>query len=198
MMRHICFAVIACWIMSACSTSDEEQASIPLPPRADQIESESFGVEYLYSDSARVTAQLEAEHVIEKKEKKDSDNSPEKIAHYFDKGIHIKFFNKRGRESSVVSANYGVLYKEQGVAELKGNVILNKVSTGERLETEQLFWDQEKDSIYVERDQFLKITTPDKVITGKGLRTNTAFEPYFIYNISGQFSIKDGEGGMIE
>lgn len=182
-------------LLIACSSNDVEQVAIPIPSDADQIESESFGVEYLYSDSARVTARLEAKHVIEKKEIEQiaEEDPEERLVHYFDQGLLIRFFNIRGQATSTVKANYGVLYKEERIAELKGNVVLDKFSTGERLETEQLFWNQEKDSIYVNRDEFIRITTPEQIITGKGLRTNTAFEPYFIYNVSGQFTVEDGK-----
>ena len=47
----------------ACTSSADEQA---LLPEQEALEIESFGVEYLFSDSARLTARLLATHVIEK------------------------------------------------------------------------------------------------------------------------------------
>lgn len=192
-MRKVIFCCFCCWIvLMACSSPEQEQVAIPLPSDSDKIESESFNVTYFYSDSARVTAKLEAQHVIEKMEPSEEEESEEIKLHYFDQGIFIRFFNILGQTTSTVKANSAVLDQEAGIAELKGNVILDNLNSGDKLETEQLFWNQEKDSIYVERDEFIRITTTEQVITGKGLRTNTSFEPYFIYNVSGQFTIQDG------
>jgi len=184
-------------MLLACTQTSQDIASIPIPSEDDNIESESFGVEYLYSDSARVTARLEAPHVIEKKEKlEETDEEGEETVHYFDQGLLITFYSAGGRQSGTVSANRGHLLKEKGIAELKGNVVLIKLDyrgqVEKKLETEQLFWDQEKDSIY--NHDYVRITTPDKIIIGhEGFKTNTAFDPFQVFGIQGEFEVEEEE-----
>ena len=147
---------------------------------------ESFGVEYVYTDSAQLAAKLRAARVIEKIEK---EGSQVQTIHYFSGGVEIEFFDPIGRPRSHMTSREGVLYREKRIAEMNGDVVLTNYK-GERLETEQLFWDDQKDSIYTTK--FIRIETPDKVITGsRGLRSNTSFTAYTIYGIRGEIEAED-------
>lgn len=145
------------------------------------VKVESFGVEYVFSDSAIVTANLRAQHVIERT---DSIDGREEDVHYFYGEVEIDFFNKLGLKTSTARGDSGRFRRAVNLARLDGNVVLNN-ELGDRMYTEQLFWDEKKDSIYT--DKFVKIVTPDKVITGsKGLRSNSSFSSYVIFGIQGE------------
>lgn len=180
----------------ACGSEEPSSGDIPLPPESEQFDTESFGVQYLYSDSARVTARLEAPHVIETSEEPDEEaEDPELVViHHFDQGLNLTFFGRGGRTNGTIRANRGTLMRDQGIAELNGEVVLTKLGPNgqveKKLETEQLFWNQQKDSIY--NDDFVRITTPDKVITGdRGFRTNMNFDPFQVYGIKGEFEMEE-------
>lgn len=149
---------------------------------------ESFGVEYLFSDSGRVTARMLAPHVIEREEGEDKKQTR---VQYMDQGVEIRFLNSRGQAHSSIRADSGIFRQAQEIADLYGNVLLRN-NQDEKLETEELHWDKQKDSVFT--DKFVRITTPDKVITGsRGLRANTEFSAYTIYGIQGEIEAPDAE-----
>jgi LPS export ABC transporter protein LptC len=150
------------------------------------VQVESFGVEYLFSDSARVSAQLIAGHV---QEKETGEGAATQTIHYLDQGVEVYFLNAYGQTTSQITSESGEYNRKAGLAELKGSVVLiNK--KGEKLETEQLFWDEKKDSVFT--NKFVRIETPDRVITGrKGLRANTEFTSWTIIQSQGEVEVKD-------
>jgi len=81
-----------------------------------------------------------------------------------------------------------VSYEEKGMMEAKGNVVLIN-EDGEKLNTEHLIWDEEKEMIY--SNEFVKITTADEIIMGEGLESNLNFTKFKIKNIQGTITIKD-------
>ncbi|RMG66545.1 MAG: LPS export ABC transporter periplasmic protein LptC [Bacteroidetes bacterium] len=163
----------------------ETQPLLPLPVE-ELAGVESFGVEYLFSDSARVSARMLAQHVIEAEE--GEEKKTEKV-HYMNQGVEIQFLNQAGQAHSTIKADSATFRLDQEIADLYGNVRLAN-HQGEHLETEELHWDKQKDSVFT--DKFVRITTPDKVITGsRGLRANTEFTAYTIYGIQGEIEAPD-------
>jgi lipopolysaccharide export system protein LptC len=64
-------------------------------------------------------------------------------------------------------------------------------SQGDLLETEHLIWNQETEKVYTE--EFVKITTKDEVIFGKGLESNQDFTKYVIKKISGTIMLNNSD-----
>lgn len=169
--------------MTSCSGEEEERPGRPLPEVEEGVDSESYGVTYVFSDSARVTANLMSAHVTEKEEQEE-ENSKKRMVHYLDGGVKIIVLNSAGQTTSTIVSESGVYERDEGIAELLGNVMLNNYK-GEKLETEQLFWDEKKDSVYT--DKYVRIETPDKIITGsKGLKATSDFSSYTIFGIQGE------------
>lgn len=175
-------------ILGCLACSEEEEA----PPNLDFMENptesgvESFGVVYYFSDSAKVTSRLYARHVIEKEE---GEGKEQETIHYLKDSVHLHFLDSRGRSHSEIKAREGVFNREAGLAELKQDVYLSN-RKGESLETEKLFWDKEKDSVYT--DVRVRIQTPDKVIIGReGFRSNTDFTGYTIFGIEGELETEE-------
>ena len=170
---------------SACSNEDDAPPATNMG-KVDSVRVESFGVKYLFSDSARVTAQMYASQAREVEVDTEVDRV-KSVVHYLDDSVHLEFLDAYGRAHSDIFADRGIYDRRVELAELNGNVLL-KNNKGEQLETEQLFWDRNKDSVYTFK--FVKITTPDKVITGDGgLRSNTSFTQYTIFGTRGEFEL---------
>jgi hypothetical protein len=51
-----------------------------------------------------------------------------------------------------------------------------------------LIWDEEKKIIY--SNSFVKITTSDEIIYGRGMTANENFTDYVIKNITGKIKVK--------
>lgn len=137
-------------------------------------------VEIIYSDSGRVKAILQAplmekyrgeEQVLEMK-----------------RGVSARFLNSEGKEENYLSAGYGIHYPHKRLITLRYAVNVSS-SKGERLETEELHWNQETGKIYTAKH--VKITTPDEVIFGDGFESNQNFTEYKIFKIRGTAKLKD-------
>ncbi|MEL6803583.1 MAG: hypothetical protein AAFO91_07375, partial [Bacteroidota bacterium] len=79
--------LLAVILLPACG-EEEERPGRPLPPIEEGVDSESYGVTYVFSDSARVTANLMSAHVTEKEEQ-ESEESKKRMVHYLDGGVKI-------------------------------------------------------------------------------------------------------------
>jgi LPS export ABC transporter protein LptC len=88
----------------------------------------------------------------------------------------------------MLSSRYARYEDARKLWELKDSVIaINEKK--ERLETELLYWDQDKNIVYT--DRFVKITSEDQIIMGTGLESDPRFTKWRIRNVSAQFYIKD-------
>ncbi|MEZ4688506.1 MAG: LPS export ABC transporter periplasmic protein LptC [Bacteroidia bacterium] len=165
------FVIIFLLILVACGSTEEDRENLPQAPD-DGIRSESFGVTYLFSDSARVTARMEVGHLIEKEEEQEEKKDRENIM-FMEDSLHISFLSPRGATTSEISASRGIYYRDRGLAVLEGNVNMTNVR-GEHLQTEKLFWDEKKEEIY--NHTFVRIETDREFLEcDSGLVANTDF-----------------------
>ncbi len=164
---------------TACQNNMSEVEALTAKKTEVQVET-SRTVEITFSDSAIVKAKLytpvmlhylSADPYVEMKE-----------------GVKVNFYTPEIVIESRLSANYAIRYESRRMVELRNNVVVTN-SKGERLDTEQLNWDENKKLLY--SDKFVKITTPDKVIYGEGFESNQNFTKYKIFKIKGMVAVKD-------
>jgi LPS export ABC transporter protein LptC len=106
------------------------------------------------------------------------------------KGIRAEFLDLNGNIESYLLSEYGISYTEQKRMVVRRNVrVLNMKC--EKLETEELIWDQQKGRIYT--DKFVKITTPDQIITGEGMESDQTFSDWEILNVNGTINRKKND-----
>jgi LPS export ABC transporter protein LptC len=140
----------------------------------------SKNIEIIYSDSAIVRAKLSSPHLDNYKVENPYNEMPE--------GLTVLFYTPELEIESTLTANYGIRYIDQGVVEVKDNVIVvNK--KGEKLNTERLLWDENTKRIF--SDNFVKITTKEEIILGEGFESDQNFSSYKIFKIKGTISIAD-------
>jgi len=135
-------------------------------------------IELIYSDSAIVKARLNAP-VSEEYESED----PYIV---FPKGIKAIFFKEDLTAKTTLTANYAINKKRKRIMEARGNVVVVN-EKGEKLNTEQLIWDENTQKVYT--NEFVKITTADKVIFGQGMEADQNFTKYKIFKIKGTVNI---------
>ena len=117
----------------------------------------------LYSDSAKLMIRMKAP-VQQEFESGDG---------IFPKGFDVEFFQQPGKVTSTMRANYGKQDKGRELYFAQGDVKVHNIQKGEMLETEELYWDRRRRTIYT--DKFVKITTPNRVVTGQGLKSDQNF-----------------------
>jgi hypothetical protein len=62
---------------------------------------------------------------------------------------------------------------------------------GERLNTEEIIWDEQKKKIY--SDKYVTIHTKDEILFGYGFESNEDFSKYKIFKLSGTIRMEDKE-----
>lgn len=132
----------------------------------------------LYNDSAKTKFHLTAP----------------RIEHYegadpyllFPKGVRIDFYDDSAHVNGHLDANYAKRNENTKLSEADNNVrVVNR--KGEKLNTEQWFWDANKHKIYT--NKYVTIQTAKQIIYGDGLISNEDFTQYKITNIRGTIQL---------
>lgn len=187
-MRVLFFGILL-GLLTACGSEAEDRESLPEAPD-DGIRSESYGVTYLFSDSAVVTARMEVFHLIEKENQLGEELGSERIL-FLEDSLHISFLAPNGESTSEITSNRGTYYKDKGLAILEGNVIMIN-ERGEKMKTEQLYWDEKKEEVY--NQVFTRIETPREILTSdSGIVANTEFTRWRLKGVSGVFAYPKGD-----
>ena len=141
-------------------------------------------VEALYSDFGHVKAKLQApvmNHV----------NDPKNPYTELPSGVKLFFYNDSLIIQSQLTAGYGISYDKSDQMIARNNVVVTN-SAGEKLETEELIWDQKTEKI--SSDKFVKITTKDEIIFGDGFESNQDISNYKIKKIRGTMQLNQENG----
>ena len=145
-----------------------------------------FNVEMVYSDEGHTRMILNAEQMDRYEGEEPYLELP--------KGLQVQFYDTLGNKTSSMSAKYAISYDDPEIFEAHNDVVVIN-EAGERLNTEQLIWDQKEEIIY--SDKFVKITTEDEVLYGEGFESDERFDRWKITNPRGTFQAETrprGEG----
>jgi hypothetical protein len=73
----------------------------------------------------------------------------------------------------------------------RGNVVVRNFQKQEQLNTESLLYDQMAKKVSTE--EFVKITTLDRTILGKGMESDELFDNWVIKNVTGTFYVNENK-----
>ena len=126
----------------------------------------SENVELLYSDSAKLQVKMLAPLVklfsSAKEQRKE-----------FPEGIHVWFYEKTGELKAEITANWAKHDEVADLWEAQSNVVITHAN-GDKLETEQFFWDTKKGIVYSEK--YTKMTQEDgSMASGESFSANQDF-----------------------
>jgi len=107
----------------------------------------------------------------------------------FPNGIRIIVYDSLMRPKSELTANYGLSWDNKHTMEARGNVVVRNLLRQEQLNTESLVYDQNTKKASTE--DFVKITSPDRVIMGKGMESDDVFANWAIRNVTGTIYIQE-------
>jgi LPS export ABC transporter protein LptC len=105
----------------------------------------------------------------------------------FRTGIKVDIYNGKAKPVATVTSKYAKC-TNNNLWELRDSVVVVN-ENNEKLETEQLFWNQEKDKIYT--DRFVKITNEDVVSQGIGFESDTHLSRRRIFKVTADIYPKD-------
>lgn len=136
-------------------------------------------VKVLYSEEANIKVIIQSPVMNRYIEEKKYLEMPE--------GMDVVFYDSLDNPKSTLTSNYAISYEDEHIMEAKNDVVVVN-EKGEKLNTEHLVWDQNKRKIY--SDEFVKITSPDRVIYGQGMESDEKMENWKIKKVSGIFNVK--------
>jgi len=105
-------------------------------------------------------------------------------------GITVVFHDGHKEPIASVTSKYAKFTKSDNTWELKDSVVVVNESN-DKLETEVLYWNQDKDHIYT--DRFVKITNEDQVMQGFGFESDSHLRKRRIKKVSAIIYFNDEE-----
>lgn len=146
-----------------------------------QVET-ATGVEMLYSDSAILKLRIVSPKLVRHLDKKDPYQE-------FPEGLTVEFFSADGKTvTGRMTANYAERYDNTNKFIVRDSVVWTG-GVGERLETEELTWEEENDRVHTTK--FVIVRRPDEIIYGHGFESNQKFTQWKIRAIEGRIKAGD-------
>lgn len=105
----------------------------------------------------------------------------------FPKGVTVDFYDENNQKSTV-TADYGIVYSDTDLIDLRGNVVL-QTHDGKKMLTSQLFWDEKNEWAFTEKEY--TFTSPDLNMAGTGIDFDKQFNRVTSHNNSGSAVIKE-------
>ena len=118
-----------------------------------------FNIEITYTDSGKIQGKIYAPEVNK------YDRGEEPYVE-FPKGMKVMFYDSLERPTSYIKANYAIYYEKKQLWEARNQVVAENLVNHDKLETEQMFWDQKEEKIYSEK--FTRLTNSDGISYGEG------------------------------
>jgi LPS export ABC transporter protein LptC len=106
----------------------------------------------------------------------------------FRKGITVLFYDGHDKPIASIISKYAKLLDDKKIWELRDSVVAVN-EKNERLDTELLYWDREKDLFYT--DRFVRITGEDQIVMGIGMKSDSRFTNWWIRNVSATIPVAD-------
>ena len=125
-----------------------------------------------YSDSAIVKMRMESPRQL------DFGNGDRE----FPEGLYLEFYEK-GEMTSTLRADYCYYTAEDDLYKATGNVVIQRVDNNDRLDTEELFWNQRKEDVFT--DKYVIIQQGGELMEGVGLEAKQDFSYYKILDPKG-------------
>ncbi len=132
----------------------------------------STNMELFHSDSAIVRTKLTGEKQLE------FQNGDIE----FPEGIAIDFYEKDGDLSTTIRADRGFYDRKNNLYLGEGDVEVHNIKKDQKLNSEELFWDPNKDIIFTEK--FVTVQRQDgTIINGTGMEADQEFNEYTFHKI---------------
>jgi len=110
----------------------------------------------------------------------------------FPEGIDIQFFNLQGQLETTMRADKGYYLRDQNLYKGEGNVQVKNLPKDQRLQTEELFWNQAERKIYTEK--FVTIQERQTLFNGTGMEADDGFSTYKLKKVRDSRTLLPGEG----
>ena len=104
----------------------------------------------------------------------------------FPDGLTAYFLDELQDTSSTLVARRGIYRRRANIITVSDSVVWES-SDLQRLETEELNWDEQRELIYT--NKFVVLTQPDYIITGYGLESDPGFSNARVLEVDGRVPV---------
>ena len=111
---------------------------------------------------------------------------PESVTKFKD-GLKVDFYNNDGQIVSTLTSLYGEIRPTEGKMMVRDSVRLYNYEKDQRMETEELFWNQKDSVIYTEKSVVVK--SRKGILYGQGVRTKQDFSTYTFLRPTGRINM---------
>ncbi len=165
------------------SCKNDIQTINALTGSLDMPNQSGYDVEIIYTDSGRLQGKIIASELNR------YDRVDEPYIE-FPQGFQVFFYRNNDTVESCITAGYALFRQKDEIWEARNEVRAENYFTGEKLETEQLFWDQKNEMVY--SNQFSKITNADGIFYGEnGFTANQDLTRWTLNASKGSVNIRD-------
>jgi LPS export ABC transporter protein LptC len=140
-------------------------------------------IEVIYSDSGNVQIWLKGPVYKRYTGKENTMVFPE--------GIEVIFYDPGMVVKSTLTAKYAIIYENKKLMEARNDVVVKSVEKSESLQTEKLSWDERSKRIF--SNEFVRITTKDKVLFGQGFESDQQFNNWTIQRPTGSIAVNNDQ-----
>ena len=137
---------------------------------------------YVYKDSGRITSKMRTP-------KRNDFSNREHPYYEFPKGIELISFENQGKDSTTIKGNYCLTYLKTNISELTGNVIIINHTDNSKLTTSQLFWDQNTNYFFSEKE--FTLISPENTLKGVGFESKKDLSKFLAKKMSGEIVAKE-------
>lgn len=168
------YLFISLFLCVACKQNEQDLSKLA-PYTGPEMESEN--VEQIYSNRAVIRVRMKAPKEI----RLENDDL------IYPDGLYMEFFDENQLRTSTLSANKGILNNAKQLFTVTENVVIIDSVKSQKLNTEELHWDINKQIIYT--DKFVTIQTKKEVLKGQGLEAKQDFSNWRILSPKGTLPI---------
>lgn len=164
-------------LIGSCSNDMDQIRKISYKPT--DPDERTNNLKIFYTDSGYAKLQIYAKVA-------ETYSKPESVIKMKD-SIEVMFFDDDGILKSILTAKYGEMNQKTGEMFVRDSVHLYNYDKKQRLETEELHYNQQDSLIYTDKNVIVK--TPESIFYGKGLRSKHDFSSYEFLKPTGKVDI---------
>ncbi len=175
------FLLAGFFCFSSCENEIEKINSLTGNNTLPEVSGKNF--EIIHSDSGRVRVRILAPEIHKY-------SQAEQPYIEFPRGMKAYFYDDSLKIESVIEAGYVKYFEAEKLWEAKNNVEARNLKKGEQLNTEHLFWNQEKKTIYSNTSS--RIVTEQGTFYGeKGFESNQDLTKWKLKSSKGTVNVKN-------
>lgn len=178
-MYRIFSLLFLVFLLFSCKKSDLSEVN-ELTAEKNAPDETGFDIEFIFSDSARVKAKMNAPkmNVFTKEDPR----------LFLPNGIEVVFYDNNLHPNAYLFAKKGTRKLREKVVILQDSVVVVNLK-GDTLRTSELIWEEQTDKVYSKK--FVTVKTKDEIIKSEGFESDPSFSFYKFYNIRGTISLRD-------